>query len=157
MSITPKVLYVDDDPAGCELMKYWLTAYSDSDLVSALDGKEAEQLIRQEFFDLYLLDYCLPDATATQLCRTIKSVNPAAAVIVYTALDREIDRATALDAGANFYFVKPDELDQLAIAIRQLLGDRKQTHSKLRPVEFASTPGRPSVFRRSRVKASGIL
>ncbi len=122
MTVAPRILYVDDDPENCAFMSFWLKRDYGYDVVLAMDGKRAKQIIEQEFFDLYLLDYCLPDATATTLCHDIRSVNPAAPIIVYSALDRDVDRLLAINAGANSYFIKPDQMDLVGQEIERLFG-----------------------------------
>lgn len=124
MSIAPRILYVDDDPDGGELMVCWLTQGHGFELTTAADGSHARKSIEQEFFDLYLLDYCLPDTTATSLCRQIRLFNPDAPIIVYSALDREIDRRLALEAGATLYFIKPDQIELMVSEIGRMLSRR---------------------------------
>ena len=82
MSVNPRVLYVDDDVENCELMKYWVREECGCDISIAMDGKEALQMIESEYFDLFLLDYCLPDTTGIKLCEKIRSLYPEAPIAV---------------------------------------------------------------------------
>lgn len=154
MSLTKRILYVDDDRDGSDAVAYWLTKGLGYEVLTAADGKGARELISREFFDLYLLDYCLPDTTATSLCADIISANPNAPIIVYTALDRDVDRSHAIDAGASFYFVKPDELDLVGKQIVKLFASTSAFDPK-----GSQTP--TSIPKQSnssiRKKASGIL
>lgn len=122
MSLKPRILYVDDDVLNCEFMKFWLGEESGFDVTTVIDGRTAFPLIESEFFDLYLLDYCLPDTTAVQLCHKIRSINPSVPIMVYSALDREIDRRNALEAGADRYLLKPDQLFLVKPEMEKLLG-----------------------------------
>lgn len=127
MSLKPRILYVDDDVANCEMMTYWLREECGYDVSSAMDGKGALSLIETEFFDLYLLDYCLPDMTAVHLCKRIRSISSTAPIVVYSALDRDVDIESALAAGANHYLLKPDQLFLIKPQIDKLLSVSKRS------------------------------
>lgn len=163
MPISPRILYVDDDPEGRAFISFWLERDFGLDVVSASDGSEARQFIEQEFFDLYLLDYCLPDVTATSLCKDIKAANPSAPIIVYSALDRDVDRIHAIKAGANSYFVKPDQIDMVGTEIKRLFDNStrsivKESDTESRDTKFASKKDRTVCApHHRRKKAGGIV
>lgn len=156
MSIAPRILYVDDDQAGCDLMVYWLRKEYGCDVTTATDGQEARKLIEQEFFDLYLLDYCLPDVTAVNLCEEIRRTSRTAPIIVYSALDREIDKLHALGAGADHYFVKPEQMDLIGIELKRIFGwPAEEKRTEARAITL-SDPASVGHLHRHR-KASGIV
>ena len=155
MPVIPRVLYVDDDVETCEMMKYWIREECGCDISIAMDGKEALQMIDAEFFDLFLLDYCLPDTTGIKLCEKIRALYPDAPIAVYSALDRDIDRQRALAAGATSYMVKPEDLDQIKPFLnRHLSRPVPQLHPAEAPA--AATPSSKGVHR-GRTRASGIV
>ncbi len=120
-----RILYVDDDPDSCELMSVWLTADgSQYDVTVVSTAQRANSLISDGGFDLYILDYCLPELSGAELCRAIRKIDTEVPVIVYSAIARPIDRETASEAGVDLYLVKPDDLDRLKPAIRHLLGEK---------------------------------
>lgn len=121
MPLAPRILYVDDDLSDCEMMAYWLREECGYDVTAAVDGKQAIDLIKSEYFDLFLLDYCLPDMTAVALCELIREVNREAAIMIYSALDREIDKQRAFASGANYYLIKPEQLFEIKPQIDRLL------------------------------------
>lgn len=121
MSVNPRVLYVDDEQENCSVMEYWLRSECGLDVTVAYDGKSALEHIDTEYFDIYLLDYCLPDTTGVELCRSIRTLDAATPIVIYSALDRDIDRIQAMNAGASCYLIKPDELLQLKPRIERLL------------------------------------
>ena len=155
MSVNPRVLYVDDDVENCELMKYWIREECGCDISIAMDGKEALQMIESEYFDLFLLDYCLPDTTGIKLCEKIRSLYPEAPIAVYSALDRDIDKQRALEAGATSYMVKPEELDQ----IKPFLNRHLSTPAAITTPPETPTAATPSSkgIHRGRTRASGIV
>ena len=155
MSVVPRVLYVDDDVDNCEMMKYWIREECGCDIAIAMDGKEALEMIESQFFDLFLLDYCLPDTTGIKLCEKIRSLYPEAPIALYSALDRPIDKQRAIDAGATSYMVKPEELDQ----IKPFL-DRHLSRPVVEKIPQEKTTAESSSSKgvhRGRTRASGIV
>lgn len=57
--------------------------------------------------DLILLDLMLPDMTGFDLVKKIRVVNHDVPIIIVSALQDEMDKVNALDAGADDYMVKP--------------------------------------------------
>lgn len=154
MNSTPQILYVDDDPASCEMMSFLLSDRSRYTVMSAADGKEARGLIDSQHFDLFLLDYCLPDTTGVSLCQKIRESDPRVPIVIYSALDRDIDRQKAMDAGATEYFIKPDQLQSIKPEIDLLL--QRYLRTQPRKAEYETETRRPK-FSRPKRKASGIV
>ncbi|MDE7043763.1 MAG: response regulator transcription factor [Acetatifactor sp.] len=75
--------------------------------VAAYNCRKAEQLIREDRFDLVLLDVNLPDGNGFDLCRTVKQVRPELPVIFLTANDLEQNVLDGFDLGAEDYVTKP--------------------------------------------------
>ncbi len=142
------------------MMEYLLKDENGYDVATAIDGKQALELIDSEFFDLYLLDYCLPDLTAIELCRHIRKTQPYTPITIYSALDREVDKNHAFAAGADFYLVKPDELDKVKPHIEKVLGKAKKAgQPKAAPVHTSAAPENsadPGGLKHRR-KSSGIM
>lgn len=158
MSIPPRILYVDDEPDNCEMMRYWLREDCGMDVTTALDGRTAMEHIRKEFFDIYLLDYCLPDTTGVELCKRIRRFDRQAPILIYSALDRDVDRQKSIEAGANMYLVKPDELEKIKPQVERLL--HQSVSDRDAPMQKLRTPARqpiPKPSPRSRRKQSGIM
>ena len=154
MSLKPRILYVDDDVANNEMMTFWLREECGYDVASAIDGKGAIALIDSEFFDLYLLDYCLPDMTAINLCEKIRQINPDAPIMIYSALDRKVDQERAFEAGANHYLMKPDQMSLIKPEVDRLLGNGTRAATAVTTAEHRSVVHK---IAHKRVKSSGIL
>lgn len=155
MSVIPRVLYVDDDVDNCEMMKYWIREECGCDIAIAMDGKEALDMIESQFFDLFLLDYCLPDTTGIKLCERIRNIYPDAPIALYSALDRPIDKQRAIDAGATSYMVKPEELDQIKPFLDRHLS--KPIPITTPPERTTADPASSKGVHRGRTRASGIV
>jgi len=81
---------------------------------------EAEQVITEAPPAAILLDLGLPDGDGLDLLRRVREWC-AAPVIVLSARDREDDKVTALDAGADDYLTKPFGTSELLARIRVAL------------------------------------
>ncbi len=81
--------------------------------VAAYNCRKAERLLREDRFDLVLLDVNLPDGNGFDLCRTIKQARPELPVIFLTANDLEQDMLEGFDMGAEDYVTKPFHMQVL--------------------------------------------
>jgi DNA-binding response OmpR family regulator len=87
----------------------------------AYDGTAGLELFRNHTFQLVILDINLPGINGYQLCKTIRSINPAVPVVMLTALSTVEDKIEGFDAGADDYIIKPFDFRELLIRIRALL------------------------------------
>ena len=117
-----RILYVEDDFDSGELIKYLLGQENENyEVRVAATYAEAERLINEKPFNLYIIDYCLPSKSGIQLCRRIRETDRETPILFYSAIGREADRERAKRSGANEYFVKPMDLDVLTKKVNQLL------------------------------------
>jgi two-component system alkaline phosphatase synthesis response regulator PhoP len=103
-----KVLLADDDPGLRKLVGTTLGT-DDFSLYHAADGEETLSVARTERPDLILLDINMPKKDGLEVCRQIKaeSATQAIKIVMLTASGSEADRAVAIEARADDYFVKP--------------------------------------------------
>ena len=90
------------------------------DVHDARSGEEALAAIREQRFDLILLDMNMPGMGGLETCRSIRSTSEAA-IIMLTVRDGERDKVAALDAGADDYVTKPFNTQELLARIRAAL------------------------------------
>jgi two-component system KDP operon response regulator KdpE len=112
----PKILVVDDDPQIRRVLRTSLTSQGYF-VADAKTGEEALLKIREERFDLLLLDVNMPGMGGLEACRQIRAVSEAA-IIMLTVRNAERDKVTALDAGADDYVTKPFGMTELLARIR---------------------------------------
>jgi len=93
------------------------------DVVSAMNGETALRAVREERFDLIILDLMLPDLSGTEVCRRLKQNRETASipVIMVTAKGEEIDRIVGFELGADDYVVKPFSVRELILRARAVL------------------------------------
>lgn len=85
------------------------------------DGRDAEQALENNVYDLVLLDLGLPKKQGLALLIDYRKRGGMLPVLVITARDSLADRVAGLDAGADDYLVKPFDLEELFARVRALL------------------------------------
>jgi two-component system KDP operon response regulator KdpE len=128
-----KILVVDDDPQIRRVLRTSLTSQGYI-LTDARSGEEALLKIREERFDMILLDVNMPGMGGLEACRQIRAVSEAA-IIMLTVRNAEADKVAGLDAGADDYVTKPFGMTELLARIR----------ANLRRVPLTASGGAPIV------------
>lgn len=116
------ILVVDDDPQIRRVMRTTLIGHS-YEVSDARSGEEALDRLREDSFDLVLLDINMPGMSGLETCRTIRSGESSLglAIIMLTVRNTERDKVEALDAGADDYVTKPFSTPELLARIRAAL------------------------------------
>lgn len=95
------------------------------------DGVAADLALKNETFDLLVLDLGLPRLDGMAVLKELRSRGQALPVLVLTARDATGDKIAGLDSGADDYLVKPVQLDELAARIRALV---RRSAGRARPL-----------------------
>jgi two-component system, OmpR family, KDP operon response regulator KdpE len=114
-----RILVVDDDPQIRRVMRVTLTGQG-YEVDDARSGDAALEKLREQRFDLVLLDMNMPGIGGIETCRAIRGQSEIA-VIILTVRDSEDDKVAALDAGADDYITKPYNVPELLARIRAAL------------------------------------
>jgi DNA-binding response OmpR family regulator len=125
---TKTILIVEDDPDVREGMHVRLKA-NHYDTVFAADALSAVGEARKHMPDLIILDLGLPAGDGFVVMERLHRI-PAVAqipIIVVSARDVRANQERALKAGAKAFLQKPVDNADLLAAIRQALGELKQT------------------------------
>ncbi|EKQ57953.1 MULTISPECIES: response regulator transcription factor [unclassified Clostridium] len=113
-----KILIVEDDEAISNLIKINLNMAGYKS-IQIFDGLEALNLIKEETFDLILMDIMLPGIDGLEVMKKIRKLN--IPVIFLTAKNGLADKVTGLKSGAEDYIVKPFETIELLARIEVVL------------------------------------
>lgn len=138
----PKILLVDDDPKAVKLMGYILLKEG-YEIVSALSGKEALEILSREKVDLVILDIMMPEMDGYEVCRRIRA-NPATAkipIIMLTAKAMPEDRIAGYEAGADHYITKPVLPQELVATVKALLARTVVEVTRGKVVTFMGVKG----------------
>lgn len=117
--IRNKIIIVEDDPGISKYLQAALRGH-DYEPMLATDGKTALEMIASHCPDLLLLDLGLPDMDGSEIIRSVRSWSRMP-IIVISARSAELDKAAALDMGADDYLTKPFGTVELLARIRTAL------------------------------------
>jgi len=116
------LLIIEDDFAIREMLAHFLEIEGFATL-SAEDGKQAEERLRETTPDLILLDWMLPDTEGPVLLKRIRKQDAYRdiPIIMLTAKAEEANKIKGLNVGADDYMTKPVSLHELNARINALL------------------------------------
>jgi DNA-binding response OmpR family regulator len=100
-----KVLVIDDDSAMTDLLALLLKTHS-LNVFLANTGEDGIKLTHEISPDVIILDLMMPGMDGWQVCKQVRSFSNVP-ILVLSALDSPGMVASALDAGADDYLVKP--------------------------------------------------
>lgn len=116
-----KILIVEDERPIAQALELKLTR-SGLETKTVYDGEEAVKILKEEKFDLILLDLILPKRDGFVVLNDMKELNISTPVIVLTNLSQEEDFKRAKNLGAKDYFVKSDiSLSKIVSYINEIL------------------------------------
>jgi DNA-binding response OmpR family regulator len=115
----PRILLVDDELSVQKLLTYPLRK-DGYDVIPALDGREALERLRDDNFDLVVLDVMLPRMDGFDVCRAIRS-RSTVPIIMLTAKTEETDKVLGLELGADDYITKPFSLREFRSRVKAVL------------------------------------
>ena len=87
----------------------------------AATGNEGVKVFRGGRFDLVILDVMLPEMDGYTVCKTIRLENKQVPILFLTAKGSGADRIEGLKLGADDYLVKPFNLEELLLRVKNLL------------------------------------
>jgi phosphoribosyl 1,2-cyclic phosphodiesterase/CheY-like chemotaxis protein len=127
----PTVLLIEDDDEARRATSE-LFSRENWTVLEAGDGEVGIQLALRHRPEVILCDLLMPKANGFQVCRAIRQQLQPTKIIVISGRDYGVDRASALEAGADEYLVKPITWDILCSAINRILPElpRKPTFPK---------------------------
>jgi DNA-binding response OmpR family regulator len=100
-----KAIAIDDDPAMTDLLSLLLKSHG-LEIYTSNNGEEGLQLVRAIDPDIIILDLMMPGKDGWEVCREVRSFSNVP-IIILSALDNPGMVASALDAGADDYLIKP--------------------------------------------------
>lgn len=122
----PKILIVDDEPHLRMLLHQTLEDLEDEgvELLTAENGEIALSMIKEEQPDLVFMDVMMPKLNGFEVCDIVKNQLGLSHIyiIILTAKGQEFDKKKGAEVGANEYFTKPFNPDEILEKSRQVIG-----------------------------------
>src|ERR1035437_5806606 len=127
-----RVLIVDDEIAIRRALHNSLHGMG-FEVDDAASGEAALDRVVEAEFDVVLMDINMPGMGGIRACREIRKSLPRLGIVMLTVRDREEDKVTALDAGADEYITKPFNIREVAALIRAAV--RRSPDSQVDPLD----------------------
>ncbi len=118
------ILLVEDEENLHEALKLNLELEG-YEVTSAFDGNQALRAIKNEYFDLIILDIMLPELDGISVAETIRISNNEVPILMLSAKNTSADKILGLKKGADDYLTKPFNLEELLLRIQKLI-DKNQ-------------------------------
>jgi two-component system, NtrC family, response regulator PilR len=136
-----RILVVDDEQSMRELLAIMLRK-DGFDVVAAESRTQAAAVLARGPVDLIVTDVKLPDGDGIEILRHVKAAAPDTVVIVMTAYGSTETAVAALKLGAYDYLIKPFDVDELKIVVRNALERQQlQQENLLLKAEFRTQHG----------------
>ncbi|MGL5347943.1 MAG: response regulator transcription factor [Peptostreptococcaceae bacterium] len=113
------ILIVEDDSTIAFSMKYALESEGYK-VDSANNIENAKNKIKENTYNLLLLDVMLPDGTGYELCQEVRETSEVP-IIFLTACDEEVNVVMGLDIGGDDYITKPFRVRELMSRIKAVM------------------------------------
>jgi len=114
-----RVLVVDDDPAIIKLIRASLKN-EDWDILTAMGGAEALEIVERETLDLVILDILMPKIDGFEVCLRLREWSQIP-IIILSAKSDASDKVRCLNIGADDYITKPFAPDELIARVKSVL------------------------------------
>ena len=114
------ILIVDDDENLCKSLALILRKKGYA-VETAGTGHEALEKAREGFFNVAFLDIKLPDMEGIELIGPLKELHPDIDMFMITAYASMETAVTALNNGATAYFLKPPDMDEVLVSVKDAL------------------------------------
>lgn len=121
----PKFLIVEDDSTFAQIIEGFLTK-SGFEVLLASNTKQAYKFIDQQDFDLFLVDYRLPDGTGLDILKYAREKGIATPTIVMTSFNDVRTAVKSIQLGAFDYITKPVNPDELLMIIKNSLTKKEE-------------------------------
>ncbi len=114
-----RVLIVDDEKLIVKGIRYSLEQ-DGMEVDAAYDGEEAMALIRENPYDMILLDVMLPKYDGFEVCRYVREFSDVP-IIMLTAKGDDMDKILGLEYGADDYITKPFNILEVKARIKAIM------------------------------------
>jgi DNA-binding NtrC family response regulator len=125
-----RILVVDDEESMCRFMQIMLSREG-YDVQAEPSSRRALDKIKQEGYDLVIADLMMPEMSGLELLAEGRKERPETQFMVMTAFASVDTAIEALKSGAIDYITKPFKIDEIKIAIRKFLDQKRLTQENV--------------------------
>ena len=125
-----KILIVEDEKYMLKLLSIHLG--KEYRVVEAKDGAQALEYLKEQSYDLIILDIMLPYVDGWTICQKVREKDDTP-ILMLTARQELSDKVKGFEIGADDYLVKPFEFDELKARVKALLRRSERINNKSQP------------------------
>lgn len=114
------ILLVEDEENLHETLRLNLEL-ENYEITSAYTGSEALKSVKEEYFDLIILDIMLPEIDGISVIERIRIQNLDTPILILSAKNSSSDKILGLRTGADDYLTKPFNLEELLLRVTKLI------------------------------------
>jgi DNA-binding response OmpR family regulator len=118
------VLCVEDNLDNGEILEVFFNE-AHFEVTTCGTGEDCLERLKTSEFSAIILDYHLPEKDGLEICREIRAANKDVPIVFFTADARQMIRSDALEAGADAFLVKPDDLMDVVAIVAGLIETKK--------------------------------
>ncbi len=118
-----RALVADDDDLMRTFVVLNMAAVGITEVVEASNGIQAWTLLKQQEFDLVVVDWYMPGKSGLEILRQLRSQGSEVPVIMVTAEAMRDQVLQAIQAGATEYLIKPFEAATLRAKVAKVVED----------------------------------
>jgi DNA-binding response OmpR family regulator len=119
--VSKHALVVEDDPPLRKMVRGYLEIIKYA-VSEASDGRKAMAALREQKFDLIVLDLMLPESSGYDVLEFLRKENMGSTpVLMMSARSLPEDRAHAEELGARLYLIKPFTRSEFTRAVRAVM------------------------------------
>jgi two-component system alkaline phosphatase synthesis response regulator PhoP len=119
------ILIAEDEESLREALKLNLEL-ENYEITTADTGPAVLKLVKNEYFDLIVLDIMLPDMDGITVCETIRMQHNNVPILFLSARNSSADRVEGLKKGGDDYLTKPFNLEELLLRVDKLIVKNKK-------------------------------
>lgn len=124
--MSAEVLIVDDAAFMRMMLKDILTKANYKVVGEASNGKQAVEQYKKFKPELVTMDITMPEVNGIEALKAIKKMDPAAKVLMVSAMGQEKLIVESMDAGALDFIVKPFQPAKVVEVIKKIVGDQQK-------------------------------
>jgi len=135
MNKETKILLVEDEKHLAKGLSFNLKKEG-YQVTVAEDGLAALDCLREDSFDMMILDLMLPKMGGMEVVKKVRETNIRLPVLMLTAKTTDEDRTLGLEAGADDYITKPFHLPELLLRVKGILRRKDWYQEPVRKLEY---------------------
>lgn len=115
-----KIILIEDETSVVSFIKKGLQE-NGYEISVAFDGITGAKLVKENDFDMVILDIMLPEMNGLEVCKEIRKTNTHVPILFLTALGTSENIVLGLESGGDDYLVKPFKFIELVARVKSLL------------------------------------